>query len=417
MNLSAAVSGLCNSLKNFFQAIGNVSYAASQLLILIVLLKNGGFRAAGDYSLSQAIIAPIFGFLAFSLRPYWVSGVIRSLDMYQFFQLRIISIVGGAGLVFVTKRLLFPTVDDSIFIMVFTLKSAELISDVFYAALDVAGRSATAGKLLMGKALVFGVCGGLFFLMDVSIASFQHAIYLVIAFVLVVELRVMEFSPTTFVNAMSTGRVRLISLFHFISWASASSVVISVASFLPRYLLEEFYGRDAVGYYSIVSAPAIVVLMICTGLAQTELGKLSAAHARRDWPLFSGIMYVRGFLLAGLAFVAACAAAGLIFTQKLLGLDLIPLKMGYEISALLVLFVPLYLAQFLSYAVMPLARVRETFALALVSLLLQAAVSPLLIQWDRLYGAVAVSVVGSLVQAVGFSFLLGRYFHLQRFHE
>ena len=35
--------------------MGIVAYAGSQLLILVVLLKSGGFRAAGDFSLSQAI--------------------------------------------------------------------------------------------------------------------------------------------------------------------------------------------------------------------------------------------------------------------------------------------------------------------------------------------------------------------------
>ena len=109
-----------NSLKNYFQAMGNVAYAGSQLLILLVLLKNGGFRSAGDFSLSQAIIAPLFGLVSFSMRPYWVAGVIRNLDLYQFLRLRIVSIFGGALLAIIIKELLISTVDNSIFIFTFT---------------------------------------------------------------------------------------------------------------------------------------------------------------------------------------------------------------------------------------------------------------------------------------------------------
>ena len=414
MKLSAVVSDVSNSLKNYFQATGLVAYAGSQLFILVVLLKSGGFRAAGDFALSQAIIAPIFGFAAFSLRPYWVSGVIRNLDMYQFFQLRIISILGGSGIIFIAKQVFFPSADGAIFFMVFALKAHELISDIFYAALDVAGRSATAGKLLMGKAFAIGICGGSCFVIGASITAFQYAIYFTIVFVLILELRVVAFNVSSLVNALVVKRTRLISLFRLISWASASSVVASVTGFLPRYFLEELHGREAVGYYSTAAALGTVVLMICTGLAQTELGRFSAAYSRGDWPQFSGILRRNTFLLAGLMLVAACSAAGSTIALELWNQNFLAPKIGYEISVLLILFFPLYLAQLLSYAVMPLARIRETFILALVSLLLQAAVSSTFIRWHELYGAVAASVIGGFVQSVGFSFLLYRYFYLRR---
>jgi hypothetical protein len=408
--MTTVASGLHNSLKNYFQAMGIVAYAASQLLILLALLKSGGFRAAGDFALSQAIIAPVFGLAAFSLRPYWVSGVIRNFDMYQFLQLRIISIFGGSGMVFVIKLLVFPSVDISIFVMVFALKTFELISDAFYATLDVSGRSATAGKLLMAKALAIGVFGGACFLTDAPLTALPYALYFAILSVAILELFVVEFSLSAFVSSMSAKRLRLDSLVHVVSWASASSVVASVTGFLPRYFLEEFLGREAVGYYSVVAAPAAVVLMACTGLAQTELGRLSASHSRGDWPEFLGILSRRVFLLAGLVAAAACTFAGLTAVLGLLGQSLFRSRTGYEISVLLLLFFPLYLAQFLSYAVMPLARIRETFAIALASLLLLIPISPMLIPWNALYGAVAVSVVGGLVQTAGFLFLIYRYF-------
>jgi hypothetical protein len=414
MTQSAGMAFLHKTLKGYSQAMGIVAYAGSQLLILIVLLKSGGFRAVGDFSLSQAIIAPVFGLVAFSLRPYWVSGVIRDLGMYQFFQLRIVSLLCGAGIAFAVRQLFFSTTDSSIFVFVFLLKVSELISDVCYGALDVTGRSATAGQLLMGKALAVGICAGICFLVGASIPALQSVIYLCILLALALELSVVRFSFLAFLKAAGLKRMLLASHIRLISWASVSSVVTSVTGFLPRYFLEAFHGREAVGYFSTVAIPASVVLMICTGLAQTELKGFSATYFKGDWPAFSGTLRRRSFLLSGLSLAVACAVAGLAVIVQLTFHDLLPAKFGFDASLIVLLFFPLYMAQLLSYAAMPLARIGETFAITLASLLFQISVLPTLVHWQGLYGAVAASMAGGIIQSAGLAFLVCKYFQVQR---
>jgi hypothetical protein len=414
MKQSAGIAFLHKTLKGYSQAMGIVAYAGSQLLILVVLLKSGGFRAAGDFSLSQAIIAPVFGLLAFSLRPYWVSGVISDLSMYQFFQLRIVSLLCGAGIAFAVRQLFFPTTDSSIFTFVFLLKVSELISDACYGALDVTGRSATAGQLLMGKALAIGITAEICFLVGASIPALQSAIYLCILLALALEFSVVRFSLLAFLKAIGLKQVLLASHIRLISWASISSVVTSVTGFLPRYFLETFHGREAVGYFSTVAIPASVVLMICTGLAQTELKGFSATYLKGDWTAFSGTLYRRSFLLFGLALVVAFAVAGLTGIVQLAFHDLLPTKFGFDASLIVLLFFPLYMAQLLSYAAMPLARIGETFVITLASLLLQISVLPVLVHWHGLYGAVAASMAGGIIQSAGLAFLVCKYFQVQR---
>ena len=414
MTQSAGMTILHKTLKGYSQAMGIVAYAGSQLLILVVLLKSGGFRAAGDFSLSQAIIAPVFGLVAFSLRPYWVSGVIRNLGMYQFFQLRMVSLLCGAGIAFVMRQLFFPTTDSSIFVFVFLLKASELVSDVCYGALDVTGRSATAGQLLMGKALAIGISAAICFLVGASIPALQSAIYLCVLLALVLELSVVRFSLPAFLKAAGLKRVLLATHIRLISWASVSSVATSLTGFLPRYYLEAFHGREAVGYFSTVAIPASMVLMICTGLAQTELKGFSASYLKGDWPVFSGTLYRRSFLLFGLAMFVACAVAGLAVIVQSAFHDLLPARFSFDASLIVLLFFPLYMAQLLSYAAMPLARIGETFAITLASLLFQISVLPTLVHWQSLYGAVAASMAGGVIQSAGLAFLVFKYFQVQR---
>ena len=414
MTQSAGMTILHKTLKGYSQAMGIVAYAGSQLLILVVLLKSGGFRAAGDFSLSQAIIAPVFGLVAFSLRPYWVSGVIRDLGMYQFFQLRMVSLLCGAGIAFVMRQLFFPTTDSSIFVFVFLLKVSELVSDVCYGALDVTGRSATAGQLLMGKALAIGISAAICFLVGASIPALQSAIYLCVLLALVLELSVVRFSLPAFLKAAGLKRVLLATHIRLISWASVSSVATSLTGFLPRYYLEAFHGREAVGYFSTVAIPASMVLMICTGLAQTELKGFSASYLKGDWPVFSGTLYRRSFLLFGLAMFVACAVAGLAVIVQSAFHDLLPARFSFDASLIVLLFFPLYMAQLLSYAAMPLARIGETFAITLASLLFQISVLPTLVHWQSLYGAVAASMAGGVIQSAGLAFLVFKYFQVQR---
>ena len=83
-----------------------------------------------------------------------------------------------------------------------------------------------------------------------------------------------------------------------------SSLLSVVAAAIPRYVLEQLWGSEALGYFASVSAPSLIVQVLASYLYTPLIPVFSNALAQADWKLFNTRVRQSIALLTALAAAA-----------------------------------------------------------------------------------------------------------------
>lgn len=392
------------------QPVGLIVYSAAQWLLFFYFVHSGGLALGGDFALAQAIIAPAFALLSFSLRQIWVTRATGSMSYHDLVLVRLGTTIFAILAILVATDRIGLHLHPAPFLLVLFLKSQETLADILYAKLDSEKRSALAGGLLTLKGLLVGLA-----VLGVLVAAPPLATAAVVIGGAALAVLVLE----GFVVLSGGGRMRLrlresatavVPVLRSIAWLSAANLVITIAGFLPRYALEVFGSREAVGLFTAVTMPASVMLMICTGLAQSSLRELAEAVRERASRRFAGLIR----RLFALAFALATAAAVLLLSsgaavRELLGSALDP-SLATMMAVVMLISIPTFAAQFLSYAFLALRTYHRLLAINGAGLAAQLVVAWPLVQLHPVYGAALLAATVSLVQIPFFVLCFLRHF-------
>jgi O-antigen/teichoic acid export membrane protein len=385
---------------SYAQSAGVVAYAGLQWLLLLKFSDVGGYKAAGDFALAQAFAGPIFSFCSFSLRPLWVSGVVERLKFIDVLWLRCISTVLAACLTATIGLIANLNVISEVAYIVLLLKIQEAYSDIIYARLDKQRNSLLAGKLLFAKSLLLGAILLTSILMNFSLQFTTNILFMVVAVSLIAE--------TYFAHHVDGFRFsfpdklysQLSEAFPFIFWASCSSLVIALVGFLPRYGLEAFIGREAVGYYSVITLPATLVLLITTGFSQSSLRIIALSLKSGDTKYFLRQLFPGLIKVSLISVIILC---GLLFASKILSnYNFDKHRLVYDMSIALLLSIPIFIVQYLSYAALAAAKLQIVFIFNVASLLLQTLILKSATTYYGVLGAISTQAIGSVIQGCGF---------------
>jgi len=270
---------------NFFWTwFGNAIYLSTQWVLLVIIAKMGNSTLVGDFSLGLAVSAPIFIFFQMQLRQtlvtdikgeyafpdYWYARVI--LTIISFFTVFVFSIFSG----FSGKMLL-------IILFISLSKSFENLSDLIHGKFQkfhrmdfIAISMISRGLLTM---LIFGVV--FYFTRDLTNSVMGMAIVWA-AICILFDMRYSRFFREESEKDHSWNFSKFRNLVWFALPLSVSSGLTSLCGNIPRYFLEYFSGRDAVGHFSVAVAPLTFTTMLQGAIAQAVMAKAACHFQNRE---------------------------------------------------------------------------------------------------------------------------------------
>lgn len=396
------------------QPVSLIVYSAVQWLLFIYFIHAGGLALGGDFALAQAIIAPVFALLSFSLRQVWVTRAKDGLDYGGLVMVRLattgLALVAILGVVQAIGLSLHPAP----FLLVLFLKSQEAVADILYARLDSEKRSVLAGLLMTLKGGLMGVA-----IVAAMAASLPLATACLIVAAAAAAVLLLEAAAVLSLGGRKRIDLRrsvaaIAPALKPIAWLSVANLLITIAGFLPRYALEVFAGREEVGLFTAVSMPAGVMLLICTGLAQASLHELAGTVDDRAFDRFTRLL--RRLFALVLALVAAAAIFihfGGTAVLGMFGKALDPSLAGTMIVVLFI-FVPVFVSQILSYVFLALRTYRRHAIINGAGLATQLLLAWPLIRLDPIYGAAGLLAIVATVQSTAFATFLIRHFRTPR---
>lgn len=309
-----------------FSLIAVSAYAAQQWLLIKILLNYGGFDLVGWYGLVVGALNPVFAFFNANLRAV-VLGADQNWSEPDFFRTRLISAFGATIL---CTGLLFcvPAPFDgarSFALTVIALKCIEAISDIMHGFYQVRHRMANAAlasfvRLVLGSAvlyIVINVGGPVAGVAALVVASLLVA--LLFEYPSVRHLRV-GFSSLEIRRALGLWRVALPM--------ALVVVVVAVAPFVPRFMLQRYVSIAEVGAYYALSYLVMIVGLFATAIGTAAAPRLAEFAKKQDFRLFGRVIaIVLGLdLLLAVILWLAFAISDVALLSLLLGEALVPYK-------------------------------------------------------------------------------------------
>lgn len=320
---------MLSQLQNNFiwNAFGNLFYTGVQWIITVLVVRSSGLRDAGTLSLAMSISA-IFQTIAFwGMRNFQVSDIEGKYTDSSYVKSRIdtcvLSLVCCAGFALIGSY----DVKSLIAILCFMLfRISEGFSDVLHGICQKNGHLDLAGKgfALKGIVIIVTFSSGYYLFDSLSIGLFLMATGAVLVTVFYDYRNFKQFADfTTQIKKYSDIAIlkETLPLCICVFLQSAISTV-------PKLILEKTYGEAALGAYSSIFAPALLIQAAAGYIFIPFVGYFSECYRERNLHNFK-----RMFLKICLCIVAIGVA--MILCGKLIGWEILsfifgPVINGYE---------------------------------------------------------------------------------------
>src|SRR2546425_664218 len=364
---------------------GNLGYSACQWGVLVCIAKLGTAADVGRFALGLALTAPVITLTSLNLRLLQSTDARSDYPFSVYLSVRLIGTVLGVAAIAVLALVLGYRGDllDLILVVAFA-KAFEAVSDVVFGLLQKAEnlRRVANSMLLKGVISVLAVGVVLRLTGDIVLATLAMALCwgsLLATYDLPAAVRLESLRPT--LESRALARLAWVAL-----PLGCVAGIASLAVNVPRYVIEADLGATALGHFTALSYLFVAATqpLLALGMAVnprlgrhfvTDLG----AYRRLTWKT----MLIAGGL--GLLGIVACA----LFGRFMLTMVYAPDYAAHE-AGLIWLAVATgvgFLGQALSYAVTAARRLPEQLPIALLSLVVCAVGSYLLVPRYGLVGA------------------------------
>ncbi|XQW85410.1 lipopolysaccharide biosynthesis protein [Thalassotalea piscium] len=280
--------------------IANLAHAASQWLLLVIIVKQFDELILGSLVLTLSVVSPIFLLFSFKLRSLIVTDFHNKHTFEQYVNARIFAQLFIVLLLCVIAPSLLPNVPLVIIISVITFKVFDGISELCYsylhkkqefsrAALSQTLRSAcTILALIVSTSLsqdisftfsVWSAVTCLFALIDLAIVAG-----------VIKNSEQRRFALQRIFFSLQTIQISL-SLYKKY-WPIGISIAFgAMFVYIPNYILESYHGTKAVGQFAAISYFLVAGGILINSLSQAATPKLSTAFNLGQHQVF-----IRGLL-------------------------------------------------------------------------------------------------------------------------
>lgn len=403
--------------------VGNMLFAGSQWILLVVLARLGDAGEVGLFALGLTVTAPIFAFAGLDLDSIQASDASGHYRFSHYLGLRCVSVPVAAVVSVIAAAALYTATPSAFWVIVALAgsKSVEMFSFTargLYHRLEKMHLTA-ASMIVRGwsGAAVFAVVYATTRELALSVAAL--AVTWLGVVVLVDGRRVVkllrleshdqaESGPLAVLRPSFSRRV-LGSLFVLSLPAAVSTTVATLTVQAPRYALEIHIGTAALGIFASLAYTVLVVEMVSAALGTAMMPRLAKQFVARHWKGFS---YVLTRMLLGAAVLGSLG----IILAILVGEPALRLVYGAEfargdtLTRLMVASLFLMLAKLLGAALMSMRVLKLRMGVFVVTLALVALTAAVLVPTRGINGAAESLIVGFSWRCLASGALVVYYF-------
>jgi O-antigen/teichoic acid export membrane protein len=310
---SSVVAPPIRSLRSNFSwtLAGNVVYAGSQWGILVVFARAGNPEAVGVFSLGLAISAPIMLFAGLQLRAVQATDARRAVPFADYAGTRTLTTSAAVLLICSIGLVAYRGATAATIAALALSKGIESLSDIVYGLWQLQERMDLMAQSLMLR-------GGLSLAAAALCFILWHSVWAAVCGMAAAWAGVFAF----FDLRHATGARGIMGSYN---WAAIKrllrigfplgivTMLISLNSNLPRYLISGMRGVRELGIFSALSYTLLAGATIVNALGQSTMPRLAAywAHGRRhEFRRLVGQLLALGLLLGTAGIVVAAVAGG-----------------------------------------------------------------------------------------------------------
>jgi O-antigen/teichoic acid export membrane protein len=387
---------------------GNLLYAGTQWLALVVLARLAGAADVGRLTYALAVGAPLFMLANLQLRTVIATDVSEGYRFADYLHLRLLGSAGALAAVAILAAT-GPREHAALVLAVGLAKAIEAVGDLFGGALQREERMGAAAvslavKGLLGLAAFGGVllAGG-----SLAAAALAQAAAWAVG-VLAYDLPTVAGGAPRDLLARRLRPARLAALARTSLPLGLAMGLVSAIASVPRYLVERHSGSAELGAYGAVAYLFVAVTLIATAVGQAatpRLARHAAANERPAYLRLTGLLCAGGAAL-GLAGAAVSAAAGepllaLLYGRSFAGAA--PLLVWAAVAA-----VPQLVLTGLGVAATAARSFRGQLPVLAAGLAGATVASALLVPRHGALGAIWASGLATLIQLAGYAVLVRR---------
>ncbi len=388
--------------QNFLWALsGNVVYAFSQWLVLVLIAQQLTSREVGQFALGLAISGPVVLLASLELRGVQATDAKNLFRFRDYLSVRFMAMgVALAGIAVVAVLAGYRGSNLQTIIAVGLAKAIEALSDVCYGRLQKQERLNQIARSLMLKgaltiAAVAGVlrAGG-------TVATVALALAVSWGLVLLLHDSVVSRAFAELVGSRSD-RAAMWRLVRLTLPLGGVSTLLSIQANAPRYFIEAYRGTAELGVYAALASLTVAGGMTVAALGQTLSPRLARQFAGGELGVFRASLGRYASLAAGIGLLGLVVAV-------LVGPYLLRVLFGAEFAArsdafvwLMASAVFLYPASLLGFGITAARRFSPQLPMIAGAAVVTIAACALLVPRFGLLGAAWAVGVAALVQLGG----------------
>lgn len=321
---NASKEGLSIQKNLAWNSVGNLVYLFSQWLLTYIVTNTLGFESAGIYSLSVSVSSSFYMVASYTMRNFQVSDVTHVYADETYVRSRyltsLLSIVMCLGFAVVSA---YPT--NTILCIVFYMffKASEAISDVYQGVMQVRLRMDYIGKSFILKGIIELL---LFYAALLFFRSITTAVGVLFLSSYALVLLYDRPHAQSFYTPQVNGLRAIASLLKECLPSAVYGLFFMAAGQLPRIFLEGQLGTEALGFYSSIAMPVLIIQVsasfIFSPLATPLAESLERGNIRRFKKIIVQVFIV--IALLALVGVVGFSLLGTWFYTLLFGEKIVP---------------------------------------------------------------------------------------------
>lgn len=397
--------------------IGNVIYAACQWGMLMALAKLGTPEMVGQYALGLAVGAPVFMLTNLQLRAIQATDAQSDFNFVDYRSLRLIAT--GIGMAVVTTFALAMANSSTtalVVVLVGVAKSSESISDIYYGFAQRHERMDVVAKLLIIRGLLslFVMVVILYVSANIIVALASVALCW-LAITLFLDSRIARFGTRSDNRIHKSGFTlseskRLLVLALPLGFVM---MVISLNTNIPRYLIQYHFDERELGFYAALTYLIVAGTTIVGALGQAASPRLANYFAESNQAQFISLFRRLVILVAlvGIGGVAIAVTAGETILRILYTSEYAHLK--GVLVVVMIAGAASYLRSLIGYAMTATRSFIQQSRISLLSLIIVAVSSLVLVPQSGLYGGAVAVALAATVQCICGVFVIRRAINSQ----
>lgn len=267
---------------SFWTLFANTGSSVAQWATMLFVARLLGLEAAGDYAIALAIVNPVILFAALQLRAIQVADAASRFRFAEIFHLRIWMLLAAA--IAVVQFGTLTKVSLTLLLGLLAWKGAESVADIYHGAFQKSGRMDWVAQSIVTRsamllALVIGAgWSGQPLGYGLAAAGFgSWVIFLIFDRAQARQLGLDEGAPLlpSWPPPWGSFRALLASGFPL----GVAMMLISLCASVPRFALERFAGREALGLFATTAALAQTLALVMNAFSQaSSAGLAKSAH-------------------------------------------------------------------------------------------------------------------------------------------